>query len=240
MAWSVTISIFLFALCASAVAPSELRAQTVFRQPNVPSAAGSVQPGDIYLPASRVYVFVGKTGLGHEHGVVGQLRQGHLRLDASANAGELVFDMATFAADTEDARRNVGLPPSTDRSAQQQVNANMLGPEVLDVARFGTANFVVKTVRQIPQPSSRNLPQYELAGDFTLHGVTRPIQVLADFEEQNGWLHLRGGFTIMQSQFGITPFTKAFGTVGVSDELKVWGDFWVAKPPQTSGQAAGP
>jgi polyisoprenoid-binding protein YceI len=237
--WSVGWSAQLFLLAVSVVGlvPRQTFAQAAFRPPSVPATANSYQPGDIYLPGSRVYVFVGKTGLGHEHGIVGQLKQGRLRLDAPANSGELVFDMTTFAADTDDARKNVGLPSSTDASTQQQVNANMRGAEVLDVTRFATSSFAVRSVKQLPQPSSRNLPQYELAGDFSLHGVTRPIQVIADAEEQNGWLHLRGGFSMLQSQFGITPFTKAFGAVGVSDELKVWGDFWIAKQPQVAGQA---
>jgi hypothetical protein len=71
-----------------------------------------------------------------------------------------------------------------------------------------------------------------------LHGVTRPIQVVAEAEEQKGWLHLRGGFTMLQSQFGITPFTKAFGAVGVADELKVYGDLWFARERQEVVAAA--
>jgi polyisoprenoid-binding protein YceI len=233
------VQLFLFVVSAAGSVPRESNAQATFRPPSVPAIPNSFQPGDVYLPGSRVYVFVGKTGLGHEHGVVGQLKQGQLRLGAPTNAGELVFDMTTFAADADDARKNVGLTASTDASTQQQVNANMRGADVLDVARFATSSFAVKSVKQLPQPSSRNLPQYELDGDFSLHGVTRPIQVMADVEEQNGWLHLRGGFTMLQSQFGITPFTKAFGAVGVSDELKVWGDLWIAKQVQVAGQAPG-
>ena len=50
-------------------------------------------------------------------------------------------------------------------------------------------------------------------------------------------MHLRGGFTLLQSQFGITPFTKAFGAVGVADELKVYGDLWVANQRQVVAAA---
>ena len=53
--------------------PSVGRAQA----PNPAAAATTVyEPGDVFLPGSRVYVFVGKTGFGHEHAVVGQLKQG--------------------------------------------------------------------------------------------------------------------------------------------------------------------
>ncbi len=204
-------------------------------------AAGQTvfEPGDVHPGSSRVYVFVGKTGLGHEHAVVGQIKQGRIRLDAPQDSGQIVFDMATFAADADVARQYIGLSGTTDASTQQQVNANMLGASVLDVAHYPTATFQVKSVERLPQPSQRGLPQYRLRGDFTLHGATQPIQVIADAEEQNGWIHLRGGFTMLQTQFGITPYTKAFGAIGVSDQLQIWGDLWLAKDRQIAQQTTG-
>jgi len=195
-----------------------------------------LEVGDIYLPGSRVYAFVGKTGLGHDHGVVGQIKRGHIDLAATRDAGGLEFDMTTFVADTPEARRFVRLAGETDASTQQQVNANMKGSDVLAIARFPTSTFVIKQVAKLDQPSQRNLPQYQLSGDFTLHGVTRPIQVVAEAEDQNGWTHLRGGFTMLQSQFGITPFTKAFGAVGVADQLTIWGDLWIANQRQVAAR----
>src|SRR6185503_19095830 len=66
-----------------------------------PIAGQSVyEPGDVYLPYSRVYVFVGKTGLGHEHGVIGSIKQGRIDLSAARDAGGLLFDMTSFEADT--------------------------------------------------------------------------------------------------------------------------------------------
>ena len=199
-----------------------------------------VEAGEIHRDGSRAYIFVGKTGLGHEHAVVGQIKQGAVRLDGSGNHGEIVFAMDTFVADTDAARKYIGLEGTKDASTQQQVTANMLGPDVLDVRRFPTATFAIKSVQPVGQPSRRGLPQYQLDGDFTLHGVTRPIRVVADVEEANGWLHLRGGFSILQTQFGMTPYTKAFGAVGVTDRLDIWGDLWVAKERGIVQQASRP
>jgi polyisoprenoid-binding protein YceI len=191
------------------------------------------EAGDVYLPGSRVYALAGKTGLGHEHGVVGQLASGRLRLDAPQNSGQLVFSMRSFAADTDAARQYVGLEGTSDPDTQRDVTANMVGAAVLDAPRYPTATFTVWSITPLPQPSSRGLPQYELVGDFTLHGVTQRIKVVADSEEKNGWIRLRGGFTMLQSQFGITPYSKVFGAVGVTDQLSVWGDLWIAKQRQT-------
>ena len=56
------------------------------------------------LKTSRVYILVDKLRLGHPHGVEGNLKSGKLKLDAKSDAGQLVFDMSTFAADTDSAR----------------------------------------------------------------------------------------------------------------------------------------
>ena len=71
--------------------------------------ATALPPGGVSTTHSHVFVLVGKTGLGHEHGVVGNLKQGTVRLGASQNAGEFVFDMASFLADSDDARKYVDL-----------------------------------------------------------------------------------------------------------------------------------
>ena len=90
-------------------------------------------------------------------------------------------------------------------------------------------------------PGLTGLPQYQLDGDFTLHGVARPI---AGGRRSGGAARLdsisAAAFSLVQSQFGITPFTKAFGAVGVADEVKVFGDLWIASQRQEVAAAAPP
>jgi polyisoprenoid-binding protein YceI len=200
----------------------------------------SVKPGQVELKSSRVYVFVGKTGLGHEHAVVGALKSGELHLGQEKDAGKLEFDMRSFVADTPEARRYIGLKGETDRATQQKVNANMLGPQVLNVASFPTARFdnlSIKKQRDLKDGAA----EYLMEGDFTLHGVARRIRFTALDEPKNGWHHLRGRFAIRQTDFGITPFTTALGAIGVADELTIFGDLWVRPETplaETSGGAA--
>ena len=68
-----------------------------------------LSPGDIDTELSRVYVFVGKKRLGHEHGMEGMLQEGRIRVDSPDDPGAIVFDMSSFAADTDVAREYVGL-----------------------------------------------------------------------------------------------------------------------------------
>lgn len=225
-------------MCLSVSLLSSCYAQSVASStagaPSAEPVSAVYEEGDICLPSSRVYVFVGKTGLGHDHGVVGKVKSGRINLNTGRDAGGLDFDMSSFLADTPEARKFVRLEGQSDASTQRQVNANMLGADVLNVAQFPTARFVIREVARQPQLSQQGLAQYRLKGDFWLHGVTRPIEVVADADDQNGWTRLRGSFTMMQSQFGITPFTKAFGAVGVADQLTVWGDIWISKQRQAA------
>ena len=64
---------------------------------------------------------------------------------------------------------------------------------------------------------------------------TRPLKFLVDVQPANGWQRIRGGFAINQTDFGITPFSKAFGAVGVADRLTIWGDVLAA--PTAGGVA---
>jgi polyisoprenoid-binding protein YceI len=180
--------------------------------------------GDVDVERSRVYVFVGKTGFGHEHGVVGRLKSGSVRLGAKRNAGQLEFDIASFQADTADARRYVGLSGETDASTQEQVTTNMVGKYVLDSEQYPTAAFVIDSALPLRGNRPNGQRRFQLDGKFTLHGATRPLRIIAQATVESGAVRLRGSFNLLQTEYHITPFTKAFGAVGVTDKLKIYGD----------------
>ena len=196
-------------------------------QDNQESGA-NFQPADVQIEASRVYVFVEKTGLGHQHGVEARLLKSTLSLGASQDAGKLVFDMNSFDADTEAARKYVGLTGTTDENTRMAVNENMKGTAVLAVDRYPTATFDVKSAKATGQSTAKGLPLYELNGTFTLHGKARPLSFVAEVEQTRGWLHVKGAFSIKQTDYGIKPYSKILGAVGVADELRIYGDLYVA------------
>ncbi len=187
----------------------------------------SAQSGSVSLEHSKIYVFVGKKGAGHEHGVEGRLAAGELHLDRAQDSGSLTFDVRNFAADTDAARKFFNLPGQTDADTQAQVNANMHGKAVLDSGKFPTAELVIKSVQALPPEANVAGRPYQLDGEFTLHGVKKPLRVIATGESVNGWLRLRGRFAMKQTDFEITPFSKFLGAVGVTNELRVYGDLWI-------------
>jgi polyisoprenoid-binding protein YceI len=136
--------------------------------------------------------------------------------------------MRSFRADGPDARKILGLPGATDEGTRRQVDDNMLGPAVLDVAKHPTATFAIRSALPMAQPPNAVKPIYELVGAFTLHGVTRPVTVRAEADVAGPLVRLWGGFAVKQTDFGMKPFAKFGGVVGVADELKVHGDIRIS------------
>ena len=197
------------------------------------AAVAAGPAGGVDVAISRVYVLVGKSGLvGHVHAVEGRLVSGQVTLGARDRAGLLVFDMRSFLADTPAARKMLALEGEVDASTQQQTNANMLGPEVLDVTRHPTARFDIRSALPSAQARPGGPAVYDLAGLFTLHGAQRPLTITAEVEDRGTALRLRGGFAVKQTDFGMKPYAKFGGMVGVADELKIWGDIWMPKAVQ--------
>lgn len=187
-----------------------------------PAAAASAMEVD--TARSRVYIKVGSTTrLGHVHGVQGQLASGKITL---GGPGQLVFAMQTFASDTAEARRYVGLTGSISASDQQKTTANMLSSDVLDVGRYPTASYTIRTARPADGQAPGAPGRYQLDGDFMLHGVARRVPLLAVVEPSQtaGALRMRTSFTIYQSHYSITPYSALGGLVGVTDRLDIWGD----------------
>jgi polyisoprenoid-binding protein YceI len=185
----------------------------------------SLKPGQIDVEKSRVFILVGKKGLGHEHGVEGKIKSGTINLKAEKDVGEIEFDMTSFAADTDRARKYVGLEESVSASTRRKVSKTMLGPDVLDVEEFPKATFTIESA--LHKKTKQGRPVVELKGEFTLHGKTRPLTLQAEPSQKEGHWNLRGDFTIRQTDFGITPYSAALGTIGVADQLKIFGDLWI-------------
>jgi polyisoprenoid-binding protein YceI len=195
----------------------------------VSAAAQPKQPATVDADKSFTVIFVDKTGFGHQHAVMGKLKEGSVQLGARQNAGRLIFDMASFAADTTEARRYVKLRGETDAKTRKDVTDAMLGNDVLDVKKYPTAVFEIDSaVLAAPtnEPGSR---RYTLEGKFTLHGVEKPLQIQADASDKEDGILLKGEFSFLQSEYGIKPYRAGFGAVGVTNKLTVHGEVYLKK-----------
>jgi hypothetical protein len=110
-----------------------------------------------------------------------------------------------------DARRMRVLDPGLSAKDRQEVQARMLGSEVLDVNRFQWISFHSVTVQRL------DAGDWLVRGELDLHGQIHPILVNVVPEKS----HYKGSVTLRQSDFGIVPISIAGGTVKVKDEIKI-------------------
>lgn len=220
---AAAVALVLVSGTANAQAPVTARPANAPR--GAPAAASEDPPlsGPIDVVQSRVYIKVGKVGFSHEHAVEGRVTSGLIRLGADAAAGQLVFDLKTFVADTAEAREYVGLKGETDAATAKKVTANMLAPEVLHAAKYPQATFQINSARpQADDGDGGNI--YLLDGAFTLHGVTKPLQVQAAATRVGDRVNLSGKFSVLQTDYGIRPYSRALGAVKVADRLEIFGE----------------
>ncbi len=134
--------------------------------------------------------------------------------DPAKSAVEVVIDAASV--DTREAQRDAHL-----RSA-----------DFFDVERFPTLTF------RSTRLDGAIATGFKLAGDLTIHGVTRPVvlEVQPEGQAKDPWGGLRSGFTattkIKRSDFGLTwNQVLEAGGVTVSDEVKISLDVQLVSAP---------
>lgn len=180
-------------------------------------AAGTLRGGDVYEvdPArSTMTVHVGKAGLfsfaGHEHEITAPVASGRIEADA-ADLGRSSVTLSFRAADLRVTGKD---EPREDLPKVQEA---MLGPKVLDVARFDAIRFTSRAVvgRSLPD----GVHDLRIEGDLLLHGVTRPVTVPVRVRRgADGVLTAEGTAVVRQTDFGIQPVSVA-GVVKVKNEL---------------------
>jgi len=103
------------------------------------------------------------------------------------------------------------LDPQSSADRRSQVQAKMLGPDVLDSARYPTIEFKSTSIEGSADKG------WSVSGLLALHGTVRPIVVSAT--ESGG--HFHGTVWLKQTDFGISPITLVGGTVKVKNDVRI-------------------
>ena len=163
-------------------------------------------------PGTSVTVQVGKGGLfsfaGHEHEVVAPATEGRIALDRgdiTKSTVRLVFDATAMKVTGKG-------EPAEDVPEVQRV---MMSDRVLDPQRYPTITFESRMISRASASSIR------IAGDLTLHGTTKRVDVPVELRLEADRLTAQGKVNIRQSDFGIRPVTAAGGSVRVKDDVTV-------------------
>jgi len=161
------------------------------------------QTAPIDTARSKITIHVDKTGLfsfaGDKHEIAAPILSGTV----DEKAGTVEF--------TIDARKLAVLDPQFDENKRAEVQKTMLGPSVLDSAKYADIKF------RSTKATSTGVNAWTVAGGLTLHGQTHPVSV--SIKKEKG--AYTGSTRLKQTDFGITPVVVAGGTVKVKDELKL-------------------
>ncbi len=166
---------------------------------------------DVDTQKSVMTVRVLKAGLfsafGHEH-----------EISAPIKAGK--FSETDRSVDlTVDARQMRVMDKEVSDKDRAEIQETMLGPKVLDTARFPEIHFRSTAV----EPAGKG--GWSVTGDLTLHGQTRPLKL--EVRALSG--HYQGTAELRQKDFGIEPIVVGGGAVKVKNEVRVEFDI-AAKP----------
>jgi polyisoprenoid-binding protein YceI len=161
--------------------------------------------------SGRLLVRTGRTGLGR--------RAGHdLTIEVTRWSAEALVDAADPASSAVSAEIEVaslevregagGVKPLTD-SDRAEIGRTMR-EEILDAASHPSIAFRSTKVAGSPE-------SFTVEGDLTIMGQDRPVTVHAQIVDGR----LRGHAIVVQTSWGIKPYSAFFGALRLADEVRV-------------------
>jgi len=187
-------------------------------------ALAAAAPASAQLVTNPAQVQAGGYALDSDHG---KITWSVNHLGFSTYVGQFATVKATLKLDP----RNLGatvLEATVDTNSVGTLNPaldkHLKSPGFLDTAKFPTATFKATKVTKTGDKTA------DIAGDLTLHGVTKPVVVQATFNQAGAnpmdkkyQLGFAGSAKIKRSEFGITAYVPAVGdevTLTIEAEFK--------------------
>lgn len=161
--------------------------------------------------SAECWVFTFKEGLLSSVAHDLRLRVGSFWIEVAEGAGsiEASFDTSSLSVDTP---MKDGAPNPNALSAADKLKiAEQIREDVLHSARHPTARFRSSSV------TARADGGYDLAGELTLHGVTKPLVARTALVAGRQQLEL----SLHQPDFGITPYRAMLGTLKIRPDVQI-------------------
>lgn len=215
LCWLLAFAFLLLAGCQSR--PQPVPPSAPVSVPALPDAPRyTIDPS-----ASELRVLVWRAGalqdLGHNHVIVAPVHGViHAGESAEKSGFRVTIDVTGFDVDPAVARREEGarFAGEITNKARADTRANLLGEDVLDAAshpRIEVQSIAMHGPRWNPQVRARVM----------LRGVAREVHFPAAVSMSGDALVVIANFTVLQSDFGITPFSVLGGGLAVRDALDV-------------------
>ncbi len=169
----------------------------------------------------RLLVQTSRTGLGrragHDLTIEASRWRAAATVDAADPAGSSVT--VTVEVDSFQVREGAGgVKPLTDGDRAEIKRT--IQRQILDTARYPAITFRSTGVAGPPE-------SFTVEGELTIRDVTRPVTVHGSAAGDR----VRGGATIVQSQFGIKPYSAFFGALKLADEVEITFDLTLPAGP---------
>jgi polyisoprenoid-binding protein YceI len=171
----------------------------------LPTGTWSVDPAK-----SRVEFQVKHLGIAPVRGAFNEF-EGTLELGDDLAGSRIYGSVSVASVDTNVERRD----------------GDLRSPEFFDAERFPKLTFESREIRPLDGET------FEIAGDLTMHGVTRPITLTAELHDDpwdDGRVRLEVGGQLSRSDYGLA-FNQALGSINVlvSDKVRLRLDISAVK-----------
>jgi polyisoprenoid-binding protein YceI len=132
-----------------------------------------------------------------------------VQVDAAGTSVEASFDTSSLRVDTpmKDGAEN----PTALSAADKEKIAGQICDDVLHSAKHPEAKFRSRTVSARPDGG------YDVQGELTLHGATKPIDARTVLVAGRQQLEL----TLHQPDFGIAPYRAMLGTLKIRADVVI-------------------
>ncbi len=213
-------SLALLTLSACTHAPAQVGAPAASVARPIDTTGAIVYSVDPAESEVDILVFRGGTlaRLGHNHVMAAKHLAGRawIHPQFEKSGFDISLQVADLIVDDPDARRAAGsdFPPEIPQSDKDATRTNMLKSEVLDAERFPEVRVQATSVRG-------NEQRAEVTVGIAIKDVRREVTVPVALSVDSSRLVAQGEFDILQSDFGIKPFSVGFGALQVQDRLHV-------------------
>ncbi len=156
--------------------------------------------------------------LGHNHVISSRDLQGEIYLAESIRdtAFEIRLPVASLVIDSPVLRAAAGddFPGELDADAILGTRSNLLSEQQLDVASWPEIVLRSRSIDAEP-------PDFTVMVDMAFKAHISSIAVPVQMEISGDQIIVTGAFTILQSEFGMQPFSVMMGALRVRDEINV-------------------
>jgi polyisoprenoid-binding protein YceI len=170
------------------------------------------QDAAIDVERSAITIHVGKAGLlsaaGHDHWVNAPISSGAIR-ESSPPSVEFTIETAKMMVKPD---------PKVDAKTQAQIQKDM-EEMTLEIRKFPQITFRSSRIDKLGDS------QWKVAGDLSLHGVTRPVSLTVKRTGDSYTAHT----VLKQTDFAIKPVSVGGGMVKAKNEVEL--DFQIFRRP---------